>query len=132
MKKLTIMRGLPGSGKTIKVKEIAKDGAIICSADDFFVDADGNYNYDKSYQGDAHLWCEGKARYYMSNNHPHVIIDNTNVKKEHMKRFLDLAKEFEYQVQIVVVKADVETCIHRNIHQVPEEVIRKMAVEWEE
>ena len=42
-----IMRGVPGSGKSTLAKRIHKQypDAVLCSADDFFVDTDGIYKY---------------------------------------------------------------------------------------
>ena len=60
--KMFIMRGISGSGKSTKAREImAKENscgnaAIICSADDFFM-ASGKYKFDASKLGQAHAWC---------------------------------------------------------------------------
>ena len=42
-----IMRGVPGSGKSTLAKRIQKQypEAVKCSADDFFIDADGIYRW---------------------------------------------------------------------------------------
>ena len=47
-----IMRGLPGSGKSTIVRHIRDKyqpitDVVVCSADDYFLQEDGNYNYDK-------------------------------------------------------------------------------------
>ena len=48
-KKLIIMRGLPGSGKSTKDKQLGEGGTIL-STDDFWY-VDGEYKYDKETQG---------------------------------------------------------------------------------
>ena len=47
-----IMRGLPGSGKSTIVRLIREKyqpitDVVVCSADDYFLQEDGSYNYDK-------------------------------------------------------------------------------------
>ena len=48
-KVLFLLRGLPGSGKSTLVKQIqaAYAESAVCSADDYFLQEDGTYNYDK-------------------------------------------------------------------------------------
>ena len=49
-KVMFIMRGLPGSGKSTIMKLIAekyKTTVTVCSADDYFLQEDGTYLYDK-------------------------------------------------------------------------------------
>ena len=63
-----IIRGLPGSGKSTLSGQIVKayteqgKRAIICSADDYFIDQrTGNYNWDGNRLDEAHNWCRNKA-----------------------------------------------------------------------
>ena len=68
---LYIMRGLPGSGKSTLSGQIAKayhdqgKKAIIASADEFFIDRSGQYNFDGSRLEEAHNWCRSKAEKHM-------------------------------------------------------------------
>ena len=68
MNKLIIMRGLPGSGKSKVVREIIakaindhQHSAIVCSADQFFTNPDGEYNFNPSMIAQAHMDCQVKA-----------------------------------------------------------------------
>jgi adenylate kinase family enzyme len=53
-KTIYIVRGCPGSGKSTFAKTL---GGIHIEADQYFVDADGNYNFDGSKIKNAHAWC---------------------------------------------------------------------------
>lgn len=131
MSKMVIMRGLPGSGKSTRAREIAAQiCATICSTDDFFV-VDGKYVFDPSKLGINHALNLKFAQMVISSGR-NVIIDNTNVLRSHMQPYIDAAQRSGYEVEIVEVTCDINTCIARNIHGVPEVAIRRMAAQWEE
>ena len=126
---LTICRGVPGSGKSFVAKALsAQTGGTICSTDDFFINkATGAYEFDTGRLHVNHLKCQTKARELMDAKTPHVIIDNTNISRSEMKPYIEAAEANGYNVQVVRVETDVETCIARNGHNVPADVIRRMA-----
>jgi hypothetical protein len=68
---LYVMRGLPGSGKTTLAQSMVKSyteagkKGVICSADDFFVDNRGKYNFDMTRLSEAHEHCRLKADQFM-------------------------------------------------------------------
>jgi predicted kinase len=131
--KLIIMRGLPGSGKTRKAKEIAAiTGALICSADDFFVGPDGVYRYDRTKQGLAHVVCQRTCEYWMQKCFSPVIVDNTNTKKSAFQPYVSLAERYGYEVEFVEIKCETRIAAARNQHGVPVDVVEKMAMEWEQ
>ena len=63
MKELFLLRGLPGSGKSTLAKSISE---VHYEADMYFVDADGNYNFDATLLKDAHNWCQTITRMAMN------------------------------------------------------------------
>ena len=52
---LTLVRGLPGSGKSTFANWIWNEYAV-CEADKFFYDKEGNYNFDAIKLREAHEW----------------------------------------------------------------------------
>jgi adenylate kinase family enzyme len=47
------MRGVPGSGKSTKAKQLAGTNGVVYSTDDFFI-VKGEYKYDPKLIGDNH------------------------------------------------------------------------------
>jgi predicted kinase len=132
------MRGLPGSGKSTTAKRILNKfrgiyGSIVCkcSADDYFTDDHGNYNFDATKLGRAHGACQTKAKVAMEEGISLVVVDNTNTMKKEMNPYLKVAKKQGYKVRIIMVggteEEDIKLYTSRNVHGVPEEAIRRMA-----
>lgn len=133
-KTLTLMRGLSGSGKSTFARENL-EGTLL-STDDFFVDRDGNYKYDLELQGKAHRRCKDRCHHAMIRGDQHIIIDNTNYAYWHMEPFWRLAKEYGYEIKLMLVgKTDEHTAVseyfERNVHQVPQKVLRGQAQKFE-
>lgn len=117
---LIILRGLPGSGKT-SLAEILD--APICSADDYFM-KDGKYLWNKEELGSAHQWCLGRCEFHMRQDAEKIIVANTSTTARELKPYYDLAQKYGYQVFSVIVENRHEG---KNIHNVPEETLQKMA-----
>ena len=139
MKKyLLVMRGLPGGGKSTIAERILKKFMNIynttvckCSADSYFTDDQGNYNFDHTKLGKAHGACKWKAATAMRKGVGLVVIDNTNTTRREVKPYLEMAKEHGYLVRQLTVggtsDGDIITYMERGLHNVPAESMRKMA-----
>ena len=71
------MRGLPGSGKSViawQIKRVYGDLAVICSADDFRVNDQGEYVWRSEEYETTHLKCRDKARQSCEHGTPVVVI----------------------------------------------------------
>jgi predicted kinase len=129
---MTIMRGLPGSGKSTKARQLADDNTVICSADDHFM-VDGEYVFNPDQIGAAHQACQDKARKALMDGKD-VIIDNTNTQKWEMQPYLDMAAFFKVTLEVVNIfdgGCSDEELVERNSHGVPIEAIRRMRARWE-
>jgi predicted kinase len=125
MPTLQILRGIPGSGKSTYAK--TQEGAVICSADDFFLQPDDTYAYDKSKLQLAHDACFKKCHDALHAAEKTVIIDNMNATAWEISPYIMLGRNFGYTVEILNFPCDKETAITRNIHGVPAKDIERIS-----
>lgn len=108
-KVLTLLRGLPGSGKSTFANFIWNSG-VICEADQYFVDENGNYNFDGSKIKDAHKWCRDKVEKMMKDNeangqyYPEIVVSNTFTQEWEMEEYYKLAEKYGYTVFSIIVE----------------------------
>jgi len=121
MKTVIILRCYSGSGKSTFAKQINSNFKTV-SADNYFYDDHGNYNFDPTKLGDAHADCKRKFEKFLEVGE-NVIVDNTNVVDEHCKFYDNLAKEYEYAVFWVMVENRQST---KNQHGVPSATLHQM------
>jgi len=124
-KTFIMVRGLPGSGKSTLAKKLATlNDSFHIEADMFFVDLQGNYIFDPQKIGDAHEWCfRGFSRDI--ENSRSVIVSNTFTRMNEMEKYLDLAKDNNYNIWIISCYSQ-----YGSIHGVPEETMKKMAARF--
>jgi len=125
---LTLVRGLPGSGKSTFANLITNKFSI-CEADLFFYDKEGNYNFDGSKLKLAHVWCFNQVRIRMEDNklnpqfYPEIVVSNTFTQEWEMEKYYELAEEYGYKVFSIIVENR-----HGGINQhgVPAEKLEQM------
>ena len=149
LKTVHIMRGLPGAGKSTYVKDNLL-ASYVCSADDFFMvperwqpEADGpllgprlEYKFDVSKLAEAHNACLTKFIKAVSlESFPSIVVDNTHVHLWEYRHYVMLAKEFGYRCVIHELRPEtldqVRIAANRCIHNVPPDIVARMAFEWE-
>jgi predicted kinase len=127
-KTLTIVRGLPGAGKSSFAGFVWDDYAI-CETDKFFYDLDGNYNFDASKLKQAHEWCRSEVENRMKQNdenpqyYPDIVVSNTFTQEWEMQAYFDLASKYDYRVFSVIVE---NRHGGKNLHGVPDDALKKM------
>ena len=140
-----IMRGVSGGGKSTFAgklmrtngeesdreplfdlfREAAKNNVRgVFSADQFFLDGDGEYVFDRNRLGDAHADCMRRFVTFL-----HVdpitgykrlaIVDNTNTTVEEIAPYAAVARAFGHEVHIVEIEIDPGDAFVRNVHKVP-------------
>lgn len=124
MKELILIRGLPGSGKSTLARDLRRDTDVIMEADTFFLDEEGNYNFDANKLHAAHKWCQNQTSVYLELG-CRVIVANTFTTLKEMKPYFEIAKEFDLTPVVYHCQND-----FGSIHDVPEETMERMRNRW--
>ena len=130
MKTAIILVGVSGSGKSTLTNILralafgAKQKVAICSADDYFTDEYGNYNFEPTLLGKAHVQCRDKFVTALSTLVDVVICDNTNTTRGERDWYIHEAKSQGHLTFSLVVE---NTHCEEDIHHVPEEVRLRQA-----
>lgn len=123
MNKLYIVRGLPGSGKSTFAKKLLQEGKVQqhLEADEFMTDENGDYKFDPSILQKCHQQCQMWTKYYLDLGQS-VVVANTFSRKWEILAYTRMGAEFE------VVEMTGE---YKNIHGVPDHIIKQMKSRWE-
>jgi len=124
---LILLRGLPGSGKSTLAKIILQlrstDEPEILSADDFFEDKEGDYNFDPTKLKEAHNYCQFRCSERMRQQKAKIVVANTFTQEWEMDEYFKMAERYNYRVHTVVVE---NRHGNENIHGVPEDKLQQM------
>lgn len=136
-KKLYIVRGLPGSGKSTFAEAIVGSDFLVCTAvceaDQYFMQ-DGEYMFDGSKLKDAHEYCRNKVETYMKDSlvndqfYREIAVSNTFTQEWEMQPYLDLAKQYGYMVFTIIVENRHGGV---NTHGCPDEALVRMRDRFE-
>ncbi len=125
MKKLILLIGIQGSGKTTLAKKLVTKGFSRICADDIrgelfgdpIIQADTSKVFEIFFARLEKLLADGGD----------VVVDNTNLNSKHRKPIIDMAKAAGYtDIQLWLLDIPLETCLKRNAQRdrvVPEETI---------
>lgn len=118
-KNLILVRGISGSGKTTFAGLISN---TVFSADQYFEDSTGNYNFDSKKLAMAHQWCKQKTEQAMGYGLSKICVANTFTTEWEMADYFNLAKKHGYRVFSIIVE---NRHGGTNVHDVPAEVLEK-------
>ena len=130
-----VMRGLPGSGKSSIVKVLSKiyknNQPIMCSADTYFVNENGDYVWNKAFLKDAHEASQNLMKSSVQEGRPLIVVDNTNVEFWEMRPYFSSAQNGPYTYYVIVVepktpwKLDFRELAQKNSHGVDKNTLKK-------
>lgn len=130
--KLTIIRGLPGSGKTTMANKIAGEGDAVVAADDFF-SMSGEYRFSPNKLGEAHSWCQEEARKALTEGRD-VVVHNTFSTRWEMEPYLKMGEEVGADIEVLNLfdsgLSDAEL-VERCVHGVGIYSMQRMRERWE-
>lgn len=128
---LILLRGLPGSGKSTLGDVILMwpgNTPDVLSADNYFIDDKGNYNFDSTKLKEAHNDCQLKCAERMKLEISRIVVANTFTQEWEMKTYYDMAERYKYRVHALVVENRHEG---NNIHNVPDDKLQQMKNRFE-
>ena len=118
---LTLVRGIPGSGKTTFANSMAGSYPVY-SADNFF-ETEAGYKFDASKLFIAHKQCQRKTEDSMKSETEKIYVANTFTKDSEMKDYFTLAEKYGYKVFSIIVE---NRHGNTNVHGVPSETLEAM------
>lgn len=122
---LTLIRGVPGSGKTTKAQQLLKYDRDLCHFEaDMYFTTDGVYTFNPRLLGEAHAWCLKETRKALSKGLD-VVVSNTFSHRWELNPYLEAAVDFNADVKYIIC-----TGHFKNTHNVPEEVVERMRAEF--
>lgn len=120
---LTIVRGLPGSGKSTYAKTLKQPHF---EADMFFENENGEYIFQSHKVPDAHKWCQNQV-FDSLNAGKDTVVSNTFCKFWEVKPYVKFCERFNHTFSFVICEGN-----YGSIHNVPSETYEKMMQNWQE
>jgi putative ribosome biogenesis GTPase RsgA len=121
-KNVIIIRGVSGAGKST-FANLVSEPKVVCCADDYFTDVDGNYNFDVSKLGVAHNKCLNKFMHALSDpSVENIVIANTNTKASDWEDYEVPARAWGASVFFIVLE---NRHGNKDVHNVPEETLMR-------
>jgi predicted kinase len=116
MPKLTIIRGLPGSGKSTHAKSL---GCFFVETDMYYM-RDGIYEWTQEKVTPSHHWCYNTIKSAM-NSGIDIVVSNVYTKVSHFSGLIDMANTMGYTVTVLRCMDD-----FGSIHIVPQVTLDRM------
>lgn len=125
MAKLTLIRGLPGSGKSTYAKDCFPT-SLLFEADQYFM-CDGKYHWVGHLLRKAHGECYLNTLQALQLGYD-VVVANTFIRLKDMQKYLNIPNVIpRVQVNIIEMLGN-----YTNTHNVPQEAIERMHSRWQE
>lgn len=131
-KTLFLVRGLAGSGKTTLASALStmapsKHGKVwTVSADDYFIDNHGFYNFVPNKLRLAHNYCQNETERLMKHGVENIVVHNTFSRFWEMGFYQKVAKSYEYSVFMIECQNE-----YGSVHDVPEDTVERMRERFE-
>lgn len=121
MKKLFLVRGVSGAGKSTFVRAIAHMDDEVVANDDFMINDDGEYIFDETRLDEVAIKCQAVVAEAMNKGVERIFVHNTFTTKKEMEPYFDLAHEHGYEVFTLIVE---NRGGFESLHDVPEPTLK--------
>jgi len=105
---LILLRGVPGSGKStlgsVILRCVISDNPDVISADDYFINKNGEYLFDGSKLTEAHNSCHQRCSEKMKNKFSRIVVANTFTQEWEMTPYYEMAERYNYRVHSLIVE----------------------------
>lgn len=130
MSKLTIIRGLPGSGKSELAREMSKKTGAIVIEPDMFCIHDGEYHYtERDYQRARRYAAEFVRR--TSHLGADIIYADVLPRYQDVNQIIGNITTNGYSVDVYSIQTPKEVSVSRNRHGVYYRDVVRMAEDWD-
>ena len=131
---LTLLVGIPRSGKSTWIKENARDADLVVSNDWIRENILGG-SYASSANPIVWTLVDATLRIALSQG-MNVILDGVGLTKATRKFYIDIAKQYGARTRMVLVDTPLSICLERNrtaeAHKLPEEKLIEMSKHFEQ
>ena len=131
MKTLTLLRGLPGAGKSTLAKALCSlngDDCEYIEADMYFINDEGEYKFNQRDLPKAHNWCKWHVGVMMSLDRKCIIVANTFTQEWEFQEYHELAKQNGYRIHSLIVENRHGS---KSVHDVPDATMGNMLNRFE-
>jgi hypothetical protein len=95
----------------------------VISADDYFLNENGDYKFDGSKLKEAHNECEVRCANKMKLETSRIVVANTFTQEWEMEKYYEMAERYNYRVHTVIVENRHGS---KNVHGVRENKLQEM------
>jgi predicted kinase len=126
--RLTLIRGLPGAGKSTYAKHMCEDdpNLVHVEADQYFETPDGRNFWNAEWLSDAHRRCRRLTEAALLRGHD-VVVSNTFTRVWELEPYLALVADIPMADVLVLSIAGT----HGSTKAVPPETMERMMRRWE-
>jgi len=129
---VTIMVGLPGSGKSTFAKDLIYDGVVYISSDEI---RDEFFNGEYGKEQNNEVFRIVMERYEKAlQEGKDVVLDATHLLEKYRRKYIEKAKEYNGYLIAIYIGVSYTVAYERNLkrdRQVPKDVIRRMFFDLE-
>ena len=127
-KKLYLIRGASGSGKSSFAKSLMDKNSVALSADDWMIKK-GKYEFNKNRLPIVHGICINQTEKKMVDGFEKIFVHNTFTTSKELKPYYKLADKYDYDVYSLVVE---NRHGGQNVHDVPDETLELQKQKFQE